>query len=122
MLTLLNSWVAMLALFGAIDQARVNRLVDASAQLKKGDDENKVLSVLGRPSVRWEHRDILMLLTLQPSRQWAYGTFLDMSGLWSPDSLVPSLLPIKLRFIGPDEDDLVVVWGADGRIAWINRP
>lgn len=122
MLTLLNSWVAMLALFGAIDQARVNRLVDASAQLKKGDDEVKVLSVLGRPSVRWEHRNIFMLLSGQPSRQWAYGTFLEMSYMWAPDSLMPTLLPIKWRIFGPNEDDLVVVWDGDGRIAWINRP
>lgn len=121
MFTLLNSWVVMLALCGGIDQARVNRLVDASSQLKTGDDENKVLSVLGRPTARWEHRNILMLLTGQPSRQWAYGTYLEMSAVWSPNFLCPAL-PLKLRLFGPYKDDLVVVWDGDGRIAWINQP
>jgi hypothetical protein len=45
MLSVLNSWVAMLALLGAVDQARVDRLVVASAQLEKGDDESKVVAV-----------------------------------------------------------------------------
>jgi PAS domain-containing protein len=122
MLSVLNSWVAMLALLGAVDQARVDRLVEASVQLEKGDDESKVIAVLGRATTRWEHPTLLTLLAAQPSRQWAYGTFLDLSDVWATDSILRNLLPIKFRMFGPNESDLVIVWDADGRIAWINRP
>jgi hypothetical protein len=123
MITLLHAWVATLALIGSVEQAQLDQLIQASSQLKPGDDQARVLAVLGRPRARWQRRGPIASFVLGGSQpRWAYGTHLDLSAIIVPDSPFPNVLPIKLRLFGPDEEDLVIIWNADGSVASIERP
>lgn len=122
MFTPLHAWVATLALIGGVEQARLDQLIQASTRLKQGDDEARVLAVLGPPIARWQRRDLITSFIFGDSQpQWAYGTHLDMSEIFMPDSAFPNI-PLKLRLFGPDEDDLVIVWDRIGTIASVVRP
>jgi hypothetical protein len=123
MLTTLQAWLAMLAVVGGLEQARLNQLIDASARLDPGDEESKVLSVLGPPMERWPKRDAVnAFLFGDRPRQWVYGTILDIEEIFAYQSAIPILFPLKLRLFSPDEDDLLINWSDDGSVASIERP
>jgi hypothetical protein len=123
MLTTLPAWLAMLATVGALEQARLNQLIEASARLEPGDDEAKVLSALGPPLERWPKRDAVnAFLFGDRPRQWVYGTVLDIEEIFAYQSAIPILFPLKLRLFSPDEDDLVINWSDDGQIASVVHP
>jgi hypothetical protein len=123
MVTTLQAWLALLAVVGGLDQARLNQLIEASGQLEPGDDEATVLSELGPPLERWPKRDAVnAFLFGDRPRLWVYGTILDIEEMFPPNSAIPILLPLKLRLFSPDDDDLVINWSDDGRVASIVRP
>ena len=111
---------AVVALAGAMEQARLDWQFEASRQIEPGDTEAEVRAVLGRPLVRWKYTGLSRLVFGPP--QWAYGAIIDLGGIVSDQSLVPCPLSVKLRIFGPDVSDLVVTWDADGRVASITRP
>lgn len=117
MLTLINAWVTALTLLGGMEQARFRSRVEASSQVQRGDDEQKVLATLGKPV--WRPSGFLLLFS---GRRWAYGTTLDLGELWPADGTTRSLLPVRLRLLAPDEDDLVIVWDRYGKVESVVRP
>jgi hypothetical protein len=121
MSTLLTCWVTFLFHFGGHQQARLDELVDASVQLAPGDDEAKVLSVLGPPDFDWTH-PLGRLLQGDGRRRWSYGATIHVDKIWSPDAAYANPLPIRLRLFGPDEDDLVIVWDLKGDVHAVVRP
>jgi hypothetical protein len=121
MSTLLTCWVTILFHIGGHQQARLDELIDASAQLAFGDDEAQVQSVLGPPDCDWTH-PFLLLLQGDGRRKWSYGVTIHVDEIWSSGASYANPVPIRLRLIGPDEDDLVIVWSLKGEVHSVVRP
>lgn len=107
----------LIALVGSIEQVQLNEKVQASHQLKPGDSEAKVLSVLGSPRSQGRSG----FFGFGHSR-WIYGANIDLGMIIIPDLPVPNPVPIKLRIFGPCDGDLVVNWSDQGTVASIDRP
>jgi hypothetical protein len=106
-------------MIGAIEQERLNRLIETSKQIQPGDAKIKVRELLGRPIDQRETSGFI-LRTGPP--QWVYGTIVDQQGIVSGDLAVPFPLSIKLRWFGAHESDLVINWAPDGAVAAVTRP
>jgi len=107
------------AMIGAVEQRRLDQLIETSRQIQPADSEAEVRALLGRPIARWE-RSGFIIQTGPP--QWVYGTVVDLGGIANGDLLVPFPLSIKLRLFGADESDLVINWNANRTVASITRP
>jgi hypothetical protein len=116
-------WVATLTLAGSFEQAQLDQLIQASTRLKQGDDESRVLSVLGPPLQRRPtHGFIASILSGATPPRWVYGTSIALDEIIIPGSPFPNPFPIKLRLFGPDEDDLIINWDAHGSVDSVVRP
>lgn len=114
---------AMVALIGSVEQGHVDQLVKASAQLKRGDNEARVLAVLGPPLARWPKRGPgAALIFGDAPPKWSYGTLLDVSMIIQSDAAIPNVLPRKLRLFGPETNDLVIIWDNQGVVDTIECP
>jgi len=110
---------AAVAMIGAVEQQRLDQLIEASRQIQLGDSEAEMRALLGRPIAQWEKSGSI-IQTGPP--QWVYGTVVDLGGIANGDLLVPFPLSIKLRVFGADETDLVINWNANGTVASVTRP
>jgi hypothetical protein len=123
MFTLLNAWMATLALIVALEQPRMDRVLDAADQVAPGADEQQVLAALGPPDVKWAERSGIMVLMFgRMPRQWSYGTLVDAENLFIAETGWPNPAPIKIRLFGPNANDVVVTWRDDGMVAAVDRP
>jgi len=110
---------AAVAMVGAVEQKRLDQLIETSQQIQPGDDKTEVRSLLGWPTDKWE-RSGFIIRTGPP--QWVYGTMVDLEGIVIGDSPVPFPLSINLRLFGAEESDLVINWNANGTVASVTRP
>lgn len=116
---LIYAMAATVALVGAAEQVRLDRLIEASRQVQPGDTKLEVYALLGRPTARWEKSGLIFK---SGPPQWVYGTVVDLNGIVSEDSLVPFPLSINLRLFGAYESDLVISWGPNDTVASVTRP
>jgi hypothetical protein len=123
MLTLPYVLAAMIALAGGVEQARLDTRISASAVLKSGDSEARVLEVLGPPLETWKPRSATAAVVFgKRPAQWLYGTVIDGREVVNSEGIFPNFFAVKLRLFSPDDGDLVIDWGEDGVVAAVKRP
>lgn len=110
---------SLVALLGAVEQARLDHRVEASQGVAPGASQSDVLAALGAPSAAW---DINGGFLSPASPTWAYGTTIDLGGIIGYSTYLPDPLSFKLRLFGPYESDLVVTWDAEQRVESVTRP
>jgi hypothetical protein len=107
------------SLISAAEQARLQKQIDASARIAVGQTKAEVRAILGSPTGQWEKTGFLFA---SGPPQWAYGTWLDARLILSEGTLLPLAIPFNLRLFGPNDDDLVITWDTNGRVAEVKRP
>jgi hypothetical protein len=120
MLTTPYVLAVLLAIAGSEPQYRFEQQVRAAEQIKHGDSEARVLEILGPPHNRWKGSIYIFGGSLGPP-QWIYGTDIVLGRIVNPDFPIPNLFPFQLRIFTACEDDLVIKWSANRRVAGVER-
>ncbi|MBA3483745.1 MAG: hypothetical protein H0T51_18230 [Pirellulales bacterium] len=94
---LIYALAATVAMIGAVEHERLNRLIETSKQIQPGDTKIEVRELLGRPIDQWEKSGFIFK---SGPPQWVYGTIVDQQGIVSGELVVPFPLSIKLRWFG----------------------
>ena len=114
-------YVLWLITIGTVERVHLHHVVEVSRQISVGATEADVLAILGEPNGRYAEGRGLFGIGSRP-RRWMYGTTINLRYLIVPEVPFPSPIPINIRWFGYDEDDLVIDWSRDDKVAKITRP
>ena len=83
------------------------------ARVRIGDSKASVVSKLGRPTSTLTNA----ITSLKYGGEvWAYGKKINLSNALQGE------FPFNLRFVAPEQDDFVVVFGAEGTVTKLQSP
>jgi len=109
------------------DLWRVYRLKSKAGKLRVGQSRDRVRDILGEPdAVFAKGTGLLDGMTLLGSRvgpspeRWAYGRRFDWKNAFQKK--FPYFLPIRFRFFGPDDQDVVIEFDDRGMVSAIEIP
>jgi len=117
-------WSVLLLIYGGYEQQRIDRYVEASAKIKADDSEADVVSILGKPDIRYDKRSKeLSALFGSVPRKWVYGSLIYLEYLFVRELPFPNPIPIHFRlFESPDDNDLVIEWSEDDTVLRVVKP
>jgi hypothetical protein len=117
-------WYFLVGVTGTLEHANMVDIAKAATQINVGANEDDVLRLLGKPYYEYELNQGWSILGIGAHpRQWLYGTTINlMKLLVSDDYLMISPLPINIRLISYEQDDLRMEWDSKGKVAKITVP
>ena len=107
--------VALLFLIAsvAVNSWRTRSLLRKAQTIHLGDPKHQVRAILGKPVC------VFSPGLFNRTERWAYG---DRYFLCRPSAEFPFVLSAKLRWFGPDDQDVVVAFDRSGRVVKVRIP
>ena len=117
-------WLSLIIVVGNLERQHLARTVLRASTLQSGQTEDDLYLQLGRPLEVYSARKGWSFLAIgKRPRQWCYGTRIDLDHMFISDPVVSiNPLPVKIRWFGYCDDDLVVDFDETGRVTRIDNP